>query len=418
MSEITERLPAAKVNKVLVSARRDGGRELEKINQQALETLFDKHVTIEKFNGENHFNLSDMEEKVVSAADGFLFLAMPPSHAHLEPSVAYRFYLEMFKIASLFVGVQTEDTKLRLAPGDSASPLKPVVLVNHNACYDPFLKLVRHLIKMGVVAERYHDVLKPVKNIDGAVHALHSAPHGKSANHYHHEGHTAHKKIAENLKVETDPTGVPKPAYNVCVFCSAGTRNNELIGIAHEAGRKLAGKGWGVISGMGKTGMMGAVVKGAVEEKRKSGKGWVAGSNLPRIINMEGLPEGYDRLWLESDIYKRMEVMIQNSQAFIIMPGGMGTIQELSGLLLLKYNAKHRKHEGQPYLMSDDIFGNKPIILVNHTFREGDVKGQEFWEPIVSMSQQFGFEHDIKVVDNVQQAIKLLEKHYEHGTGS
>jgi uncharacterized protein (TIGR00730 family) len=195
------------------------------------------------------------------------------------------------------------------------------------------------------------------------------------------------------------------------VFCSASTKNPALLNLAHDMGTGIAEEGWGVISGLGCTGMMGQVVEGAAEVIEEKKKGWVAGSNLPRIIHMEGLPSYYDKLWLTDDIYKRMEVMIKNSQAFVLLPGGMGTVQELMALLLLKYADKNGDH-----LMSDKKFGNKPIILVNPEIVDREGHKVEFWKPLVDMARSFGFERDITVVASAEEAKEVLLKAHQRSS--
>ena len=108
---------------------------------------------------------------------------------------------------------------------------------------------------------------------------------------------------------------------------------------------------------------MGAVVEGSV-----GAGGWTAGSNVPHIIELEGLPDGLSSFWLRPDIYTRMEVMIENSDAFVIFPGGAGTVQELLALMIFK-------HQKNP-LMTD-----KPVIL----FNRANAAGVRFWDPLIDL---------------------------------
>ena len=67
--------------------------------------------------------------------------------------------------------------------------------------------------------------------------------------------------------------------------------------------------------------------------------GYLRGSNISRIAQIEGLPHGLQEYWGEesgiTDIYQRLSVMVAHSDAFILLPGGAGTLQELLALLLL-----------------------------------------------------------------------------------
>jgi predicted Rossmann-fold nucleotide-binding protein len=108
---------------------------------------------------------------------------------------------------------------------------------------------------------------------------------------------------------------------------------------------------------------MGAVVKGSVDAG-----GWTGGSNVPHIIELEGLPEGLSSFWLRPDIYTRMEVMIENSDAFVIFPGGAGTVQELLALMIFK-------HQKNP------LMNGKPVVVFNRR----NAAGVRFWDPLINL---------------------------------
>jgi len=394
------------VKNVMVSANVGADNQLRDLNSAALGKLFNEHFTLKNSNGDLTFNLTNLEQKIVKAADAYVFLPIPTEIKQLTAPIKQNFFREMFKAASLVVGKQTRDPNLRLHSEDPESPLKPIILVNHKGCWDPFIELVEHMHKLGTFTQKPEEILKSVPTIDHAIKLLNKAHQQKVISRPRPHGHVKNKNANDY------GTDRPQPDFNVCVFCSASTKNPELLSISEDLGGQIAQQGWGLISGLGRTGMMGAVVKGAADIIKKSGHGWVGGSNLPRIIEMEGLPAFFDRLWLEDDIYNRMEVMIENSQAFVIMPGGMGTVQELMTLLLLKHVKDHDDPE-KPYLMRDGKFGNKPIILVNHELEDGPNKGVKFWEPLVKMAKQFGFEDDIKVVDTIDEATKILKENHK-----
>ena len=111
----------------------------------------------------------------------------------------------------------------------------------------------------------------------------------------------------------------------------------------------------GCVSGAGNSGIMGEVVRGSVDAG-----GWTGGSNVPHIIELEGLPVGLSSFWLKPDIYTRMEVMIQNSDAFVIFPGGSGTVQEMLALMIFK-------HQGHPSMTG------KPVIIFNRKDANGRI---------------------------------------------
>jgi uncharacterized protein (TIGR00730 family) len=397
------------VQTVMVSAKVGDDSNISKINQDALGRLFNARFQIKNSNGDTSFSLTDLEKKIVETADSYVFLPIPKEIKTLKFKEAKALFREMFKAASLIVGKQTKDPKLRIYPEDENSPNKPIVFVNEKGCWEPFFELIDHMHQLGTIRQKPDELIAKADTIDDAIKVLQKA-HDIKINKAVLHGHEHNKKdiaVSEMQQQQEDPGAKRKPDFNVCVFCSASTRNPELINIAKVLGNRIAGNRWGLVSGMGCTGMMGAVVEGANEVIATQKTGWVGGSNLPRIINMEGLPERYDTLWLKDDIYTRMEVMIENSQAFVIMPGGTGTVQELMALLLLKHA---HEDKSKPYLMRDKKYGNKPIVLVNYPIIH-DGKETKFWDPLVKLAKTYGFEKDIVVVDTVTEAMDYLKKY-------
>jgi uncharacterized protein (TIGR00730 family) len=150
---------------------------------------------------------------------------------------------------------------------------------------------------------------------------------------------------------------------SACVFCSASLDDPHYLADGEAIGRMLAENRIGCVSGAGRSGIMGAVVKGAVEAG-----GWAGGSNVPHIIQLEGLPDGLAHFWLRPDIYTRMEVMIENSDAFVIFPGGAGTLQELLALMIFKRQ-------------KNPLMDGKPVIIFNRR----DHAGLRFWDPMIDL---------------------------------
>ena len=175
----------------------------------------------------------------------------------------------------------------------------------------------------------------------------------------------------------------------VCVFCSASMNAKDYISDGYNLGKLLANNDYGCISGAGTTGVMGSVVKGSVEAG-----GWTAGSNVPHIIEVEGLPEGLSSFWLRPDIYTRMEVMIQRSEAFIIFPGGAGTVQEMLALLIFKQSG-------------NELMKGKPVIVFN---REDKETGINFWNNLIIMLHPLCGEDLFEVVDELEAIIPTLNR--------
>ena len=174
---------------------------------------------------------------------------------------------------------------------------------------------------------------------------------------------------------------------SVCVFCSASIEDPAYLRDGYEFGKQLAQNRLGCISGAGNSGIMGEVVRGSVEAG-----GWAGGSNVPHIIELEGLPIGLSSFWLMPDIYTRMQVMIRNSDAFVIFPGGSGTVQEMLALMIFK-------HQGHPSMTG------KPVIIFNRK----DANGEPFWAPLIEMLGTWCDDGEFIVVDEFSELIPAVQ---------
>ena len=112
---------------------------------------------------------------------------------------------------------------------------------------------------------------------------------------------------------------------SICVFCgsSFGTRT-AYTETALETGRVIAENGYRLVYGGAKVGLMGTVADGAL----KAG-GEVVGV-LPRALEEKELAhEGLNELHLVSSMHERKALMADLSDAFIALPGGAGTLEEI-----------------------------------------------------------------------------------------
>ncbi len=342
-----------------VAGKKDPSR---KARAKLLYRLFEAGWDIYNGNGDQVITLGNIQQKIIES-DAFVF----------TPGAALE---DMFQAASIFVGHQTNDKDLLG---------KPAVIQNSDNSWDVFSALIDHLHKAGTVkqeARTFFDVVAGPKEVirvlergyEEKPHTPHSEPDIFEVQH----GEVVHKP------------GISRPSFSVCVFCSASISKEDYLREGFDLGRALAEEGWGCISGAGKTGTMGQVVAGCA-----SRGGWSAGSNVPHIIAMEGLPDGLAEFWPRADIYTRMEVMIARSHAFVIMPGGLGTVQEVLALVLLKAQ-KHELMEG------------KPIVIVNREIG-GGMQGR-FWDPLISMLEHHGALGECIVVASAGDAIPAIRK--------
>lgn len=321
--------------------------------------LFNAGWDIYNSNGDQKITLSNIEEKIIES-DAFVFTP----NATLE---------DMFKATSIFVGYQTVD---RFLTG------KPTVILNTDGSWDPYFSILSHLETMGTIKQHYQNFLLNADSPQDVIQLLERA--GKAG-----VPDAGRRKISPATLPDAN---TPPPAHNignVCVFCSATLEESGYIADGEALGRSLAENQLGCVSGAGKTGIMGAVVRGSVDAG-----GWTAGSNVPHIIELEGLPEGLSQFWLRDDIYTRMEVMIENSHAFVIFPGGAGTLQELLALMIFK-SQDHPMTQG------------KPVIIFNRP----STNGLGFWEPLIGLIKQLCDPDEFQIVDRLEDIIPNILPH-------
>lgn len=132
---------------------------------------------------------------------------------------------------------------------------------------------------------------------------------------------------------------------SVAVFCaSASGVRPEYEVAADELGRTLAQRGIGLIYGGGKTGLMGAVADGAL-----AAGGHVVGVIPHVLVDLEVAHDGVSELHVTSTMHTRKALMAEKADAFIILPGGYGTFEEMFEVLAWQTLKIH----------------SKPVVLLN-----------------------------------------------------
>lgn len=144
-------------------------------------------------------------------------------------------------------------------------------------------------------------------------------------------------------------TSTTKPVKTVCVFCGSSFGNNEDFATnATKLGNLIAEKNWGLVYGGGSTGIMGAVARGCATKggyvhgiipsaliSRERTDDDTFNQNLKESIdNHDGstpIPDSkeYGKTTLVNDMHTRKKLMGEEADAFIALPGGYGTLEEL-----------------------------------------------------------------------------------------
>jgi len=130
----------------------------------------------------------------------------------------------------------------------------------------------------------------------------------------------------------------PDSQWAVCVYCAASPRHPELLELAHRVGEGIAQRGWALVSGGGNVSAMGAVAAGA-----RSRGGRTIGVIPKALVHRELADVEADELVVTDTMRQRKQVMEERSNAFLALPGGIGTLEELFESWTAGYLGMHDK---------------------------------------------------------------------------
>lgn len=143
---------------------------------------------------------------------------------------------------------------------------------------------------------------------------------------------------------------------SVCVYCgSAGTVAQGYKDAAHQLGTALAAEGLRLVYGGGRVGLMGIVADAAL-----AGGGEVVGIIPEHIQRFEVDHSGLTELHVVDTMHVRKAMMAEQADAFIILPGGIGTLDEAFEIITWRQLELH----------------DKPVVICN-------VDG--FWDPLIAL---------------------------------
>lgn len=127
----------------------------------------------------------------------------------------------------------------------------------------------------------------------------------------------------------------------ICVYGAASpTIDKKYIEITEEMGRQMVKRGHSLVFGGGGNGLMGAAARGV-----KAEGGHILGV-IPRFFDaedIEAICDFCDEMKQPETMRERKQIMEDNADAFIVVPGGIGTYEEFFEILTLKQLCRHQK---------------------------------------------------------------------------
>jgi uncharacterized protein (TIGR00730 family) len=174
---------------------------------------------------------------------------------------------------------------------------------------------------------------------------------------------------------------------NVCVYCGSGDgADARFAQAAEELGRTLATEGIGLVYGGGGEGLMGRLARSTL-----AAGGYVTGIIPSFLIRKEHPLTDVQEMLVVENMHERKQAMFDRADAFIALPGGVGTVEELVEQLTWAQLNRH----------------TKPILIV-------DIGG--FWRPLLALFAHMrlqgfireGFDVRYMVAERIEDVLPML----------
>ena len=181
---------------------------------------------------------------------------------------------------------------------------------------------------------------------------------------------------------------------SICVYCGSNPGAKPEYAVAAEAlGQAIARSGTRLVYGGGAVGLMGILARAVMKD------GGAVTGIIPQFLkDREVMLREVSDLIVTADMHERKRLMFERADAFVALPGGIGTLEEVVEMMTLAQLDQHKK----------------PVLIIN-------LNG--FWDPLIALfrrMQQEGFLHkeflgghvDLPVafVDSVEKVIPVLRE--------
>ncbi len=169
------------------------------------------------------------------------------------------------------------------------------------------------------------------------------------------------------------------PIRSICVYCgSQPGRDPAYIAAGRALGKSIAAHGLRLVYGGGTKGIMGAVASGVL-----SNGGEVTGIIPEFLVDMEATRHSLgqlNELIVTADMHERKHKMFERSDAFVTLPGGIGTLEEIVEIMTWGQLGRHEK----PMVFANiGGFWDPMLSLVNHMRGEGFIHRAHLVQPLV-----------------------------------
>ena len=175
----------------------------------------------------------------------------------------------------------------------------------------------------------------------------------------------------------------------ICVYCGSGSGNNPVfVETARKLGEDMAQRAIGLVYGGGNLGLMGTIARAVLDHG-----GHVTGIIPEFLKTKERMLHGAQDLIVTRNMHERKMLMFEKADAFVALPGGIGTLEELVEQMTWAQLDQHAK----------------PIVMVNT---------ENFWKPLLVLLAHMrengfireGFEVKTLVAEKVEDVIPIIEQ--------
>lgn len=168
----------------------------------------------------------------------------------------------------------------------------------------------------------------------------------------------------------------------VAVYCGSRMGNAPIYEqTAKELGKSLVQAGYGLVYGGAVIGCMGAVADGVIESVDNQGNKGVAVGVIPEfMLGHEIAHESLARLHLTDTMHTRKALMAEYASAFITLPGGLGTLEEIMEIATWRQLYQHEK---PMIILNVNGFYDKLVEHLHFTVEQGFMKAEDLARLVV-----------------------------------
>jgi uncharacterized protein (TIGR00730 family) len=161
-----------------------------------------------------------------------------------------------------------------------------------------------------------------------------------------------------------DTAGHDRPSFSVCVYCGSRIGNqSDFAAVAIEVGAWIGRNNGQLVYGGGRSGLMGILADATL-----SAGGRVVGVIPKALVEKEWAHNGCTELHIVETMHDRKRIMAEHADAFLALPGGIGTLEELFEVWTWRQLGYHDKPIG---LLNMNGYYDKLIAFLNSAVKDG-----------------------------------------------